>query len=376
MTERRIKTAERREGPMGDAPMTVSLARHGEPKRMEPKRRWWVLLVLLLVVGLGLSVWQAMFRDSPEKALREIEVAIEGKNVSAFEHRVDVQRLSASIVDQVLATQESLPDAAGGEDLKTAIRARFTNVIKPGLAEGLAQDILTYVEAHSLGEGADPVNPRTMLQRLWFDIMGTEGTVEGARHVVTEGDKATADIAIQRPDLQSELVVPVGLEFDGSHWRVVSLPALTETLGQVEGFKQTTLMTEAETVRTELSNTIAFSEVSKAQGVQGDKNAPKTILIKASFKNAGQKSVKDFEAAITITSPQGAFTRDFSISYQGEIMPGQTMENVWPVFLDAARAEDQKIYDAKPDELTITLTPLAVNYTDGTSLSLPVVEVQ
>lgn len=174
--------------------------------------------------------------SSPEYALRKIERAVRNHDVVAFEKHVDVERTSASFVDQMVAfTAADLlrgsGDQKGLEAMGTVMGVQMMEGLKPAMVQALQAGLLRGVESGSVDSAfARPSEG--------FSSMGLgDSALQGLAGVRRNGSTAVADLRIRPEHLDTTLLVSAKMERVDGQWRVVGLNnfgAFLQTLDELQ----------------------------------------------------------------------------------------------------------------------------------------------
>jgi hypothetical protein len=212
-------------------------------------KRIMALLSVLVVIG-AVGFWlYKRYAQGPEYSLYQIKQAVDNRDMAALEKYVDVDRTTASFLDQAMqAGMAELPQkqqAVAAIVLGMAMASKKEQVLQ-ALREGIEQ----YVEKGSTGQQAPKgVNTQEWeqlqsvlpLQKLLEENPLINSKLEGITYVNRQDSLAVVGLDLRMPSQPNPVIVEVQMVDKGTYWQVIGLPnagPVLKQLGLLETMKQ------------------------------------------------------------------------------------------------------------------------------------------
>lgn len=190
----------------------------------------WTIVLILVAIG-GFWVFKR-YGQGPEYSLYQIKKAIDNRDMAALEKYVDVEKTTASLLDQTVQ--------AGMADLPEKDRAMAALLLGMALAsekdqvlEALRLEIERYVEQGQPGQGPpagmDPedwedVQALLPLQELLQKSQLANSKLEGMSSVKIQDSLAVVSLDLRVPDHANPVVVELQMLDRGGYWQIIGVP--------------------------------------------------------------------------------------------------------------------------------------------------------
>ena len=182
-----------------------------------------LLLVLLLALGTGGYFYYQSLKQGPKGALVLAAAAVQAHDMTTFERYVDVNSVTAHLVDDVTQQGAVLTDLVPGGGL---LMGGAMRLLKPTLAKAAHQEVQRFVETGSLESAAAAAPKRLVnvsLTGLAGKVVGPDSEFKGIKYSREEGDNAYVGLEITQPKYDTTMVVEVKLRRQGDHWQVTQI---------------------------------------------------------------------------------------------------------------------------------------------------------
>lgn len=204
-------------------------------------KKSYIWLLVLVAVALGGFWLYKRYAQGPEYSLYQIKTAIEARDMAALEKYVDVERTTASLLDQTMeAGMANLPEkdrAMAALVLGMAMASQKDQVL-----QALKLEIARLVENGKAGQGP----PAGMDPEDWEDVQAllplqdlleksklAQSQVTGISSVTRQDSLALVHLDLRVPAHPDPVVVQLQmLERDG-YWQVIGLPNAGQVLKEL-----------------------------------------------------------------------------------------------------------------------------------------------
>ncbi|MBH8560308.1 hypothetical protein [Hymenobacter negativus] len=201
-----------------------------------------LLLVVLLALAAGGYYYYRSLKQGPSGALVSAAAAVQTHDMAMFEKYVDVNSVTAHLVDDVAQQSSALTSLLPGGSLMMGGAMRL---LKPALAKAAHQEVQRYVETGSL-EAAAAAAPKRMvnisLTGLANKIVSPESEFKGIKYTREEGDNAFVGLEVTQPKYDTTMVVEVKMRRQGDHWQLTQITNSGELLRGVARLEKKRLL--------------------------------------------------------------------------------------------------------------------------------------
>ncbi len=310
----------------------------------KPKKRfskWW-LVATAIVLLVGIMLWVGRGPQAPEAVLGQAIAAVRQHDLRAFETRVDVASVATSVVNQMF----NVPSEGG-------LAARMTAFAKPGLADGLRDEILAAVGGEKLDDSGN-----TLLGRLWHALGSDKLRVGPARVGMEDSRMAVGEVPLHRSDLGLTLPLQVLLtrDSDDDAWQVTDMPNLAAVLDTMGEAERVVAGRKAEAAREALKGEaeVRVESVRKAKDANG--HGSSNLMLSMILANTGTQPAKDVQLEVAFGDAAGQPLMTTRLVLDGKLDAGSRREQVWSVPIDRKRAVERYVADLPLSALTVTVT--------------------
>ena len=182
-----------------------------------------LLFILLLALGAGGYYYYRSLKHGPKGALVGAAAAVQTHDMASFEKYVDVNSVTAHLVDDVAQQSSLLTGLVPGGGL---LMGGAMSLLKPALAKAAHQEVQRYVETGSM-EAAAAAAPRRLvnvsLAGLAGRVVSPDSEFKGIKYTREEGDQAVMGLEISQPRYDTTMVVEVKLRRQGDHWQMTQI---------------------------------------------------------------------------------------------------------------------------------------------------------
>ncbi|AKQ47129.1 hypothetical protein TH63_18160 [Rufibacter radiotolerans] len=212
-------------------------------------KRIIVLVSVLVVIG-AVGFWlYKRYAQGPEYSLYQIKQAVDNRDMAALEKYVDVDRTTASFLDQ--AVQAGMAELPQKQQAMAAIVLGMAMASKKEqVLQALRDGIEDYVEKGSSGRTA----PKGVNEQEWEQLQSVlplkklleenpliNSRLEGISYVNRQDSLAVVGLDLRMPSQPEPVIVEVQMVDKGTYWQVVGLPnagPVMKQLGLLETMKQ------------------------------------------------------------------------------------------------------------------------------------------
>lgn len=310
------------------------------------RRPWvWPLVVGSALVLVVLMVMVGRKPADPARAMQQVMVSLEQRDVATFDSRVDVAAVASSVVNQLFSS------SGEGQVSGSDVEARVTAFIKPGLADALKDEILQAVREGSVSAADD----KNLLKRLWTDLGGEHVRVGPIRVAMQERDVAVAEVPLERADLGLTLPLQVVLNRgnDGrSAWQVADVPNFAAVLQTLSGASYKKEMREEGRAAAVVEGKVMVRDVRKAKALVDG------LLLTMAVHNASDGDLQDVRLKVTFGDAAGQPLKVAELTVEGLLKAGETREQTWTVAVDRSKSVERYVLDLPLSALTVKVVPL------------------
>ena len=201
-----------------------------------------LLLVLLLTLAAGGYYYIRSLKNGPSGALAQAAAAVQTHDMATFEKYVDVNSLTAHLVDDVAQQSSALTALLPGGGL---LMGGAVKLLKPTLTNAAHQEVQRYVETGSL-EAAAAAAPKRLvnfsLTGLASKVVGPDSQFKGIKYTREEGDNAFMGLEVSQPRYDTTMVVEVKLRRQGDHWQMTQIMNSGELLRNAAALEKKRLL--------------------------------------------------------------------------------------------------------------------------------------
>ncbi|WP_210462439.1 DUF2939 domain-containing protein [Rufibacter roseolus] len=207
---------------------------------------WLSILVLVSAVGYWLY---KRYAQGPEFSLYQIKKAVDNRDLAALEKYVDVDRTTASFLDQaVQAGMAELPQK------EQALAAMALGMAMASKKEEVLQTLRGGIEEYVAHRKGLDGRPATVTEEEWQQLQAvlpiqkllkenplSNGRLEGISYVNRTDTVAVVGLDLRVPSQPNPVIVEVKMRDRDGYWQVVGLPnagVVMKQLGLLETFKQ------------------------------------------------------------------------------------------------------------------------------------------
>ncbi|RYG61762.1 MAG: hypothetical protein EON60_02285 [Alphaproteobacteria bacterium] len=303
--------------------------------------KWW-LVATAVVLLMGVMLWVGRGPEAPGAVLGQAVIAVRQHDLRAFETHVDVASVATSVVNQMF----NVPSEGG-------LAARMTAFAKPGLADGLRDEILGAVGGEELDDSGN-----TLLGRLWHALGGDKLRVGPARVGMEDAHMAVGEVPLHRSDLGLTLPLQVLLTRDNEDddWQVTDVPnlaAVLDTMGEAERVNAERKAVAAKEALSAEAD-VRVESVRKAKGANG--HGSSNLMLSMILSNVGTQPARDVQLEVSFGDAAGQPMMTTRLTLDGKIDAGSRREQAWSVPIDRARAVERYVADLPLSALTVTVT--------------------
>jgi hypothetical protein len=212
-------------------------------------KKMMVLLSVLVMVG-AVGFWfYKRYAQGPEFSLYQIKKAVDNRDFAALEKYVDVDRTTASFLDQ--AVQAGMAELPQKEQALAAMALGMAMASKKDqVMQALRGGIEEYVSRGNTGQGP----PAQISEEEWAQLQAvlpieklmkenplTGSRLEGISYVNREDSLAVVGLELSVPSQPKPVIMEVQMVDRDGYYQVVGLPnagAIMKQLGLLETFKQ------------------------------------------------------------------------------------------------------------------------------------------
>lgn len=204
--------------------------------------------VLVVIGAVGFWLYKR-YAQGPEYSLYQIKQAVDNRDMAALEKYVDVDRTTASFLDQ--AVQAGMAELPQKQQAMAAIVLGMAMASKKEqVLQALRDGIEDYVEKGSSGRTA----PKGVNEQEWEQLQSVlplkklleenpliNSRLEGISYVNRQDSLAVVGLDLRMPSQPEPVIVEVQMVDKGTYWQVVGLPnagPVMKQLGLLETMKQ------------------------------------------------------------------------------------------------------------------------------------------
>jgi len=297
---------------------------------MIEKTRIGALVAGLLIVSAAAFLWQQQRVQSPAYTLNEIKNAVEDKNRLRFERFVDVEGLSESIIDEVIAKSalESVRTSTSGFGaLGGLIGAQAADQLKPALTQELKSALLRSVENGHLdsmfaeAKGDTAIDGRKLDLAIIAANTGSDRIeFDGIGEIVRDQDAATVGLRFHNNILDTTLVLRVRMQKNGKRWKITKPDNLSDYLDDTKSLQERHLARENAAIKQRIDSSLRIGPITRSvRSVYYNDY----VYLRAKIENIGREVLdtiflKTFDGAELVDPTAG------SLIYAKPLAPGES----------------------------------------------------
>lgn len=326
-------------------------------------RRQRILTLLLAAVVLLSGVLLLMPRhpvNTPQGALASAWSALQMHDLKTFSHDVDV----AAVAHHMMAALQ--PDS------KTA--PPLPELLQRDLANYYAQQLQTLVSTGSLPRITQQLDTPALL----WQMLGTpSGAIfHGTTLQQQNNNSAILVLGFTQPEFNNaEISLKLLLHrtpaatSEARSWRITGVADLAALVEHLQKLRSDRLDALNQAIQEQLNHALTPVTLVKstAAPAQWD-HADPSVLWRVAYRNTSGQSIISSQSRLHILSHDGTELRVLMLADDDTLAPGDTSEKAWPMPLDPANKVDTQIAAAAPDQLTLRLEPITIQFADGHTL--------
>ena len=339
-----------------------------------------VFAAVTIVAGFW-YVQQQTYLNAPDFALEKIEKAIRFQDKSTFEAYVDVDKVSQSILNQILSDDDAPEKPKNGDmignikKLGNALEARFTNYIKPELEKNIAEQLVDFI---SNGKMAEKItlsslysSDKPLLEKVWGEFSGGQITFSTPLETkVLSAHVAKASLDFTRPDIDHEDRILFSLTKNAANvWQITAIDNLADVLARIQ--KKSREKINALNVETaeKIASLVRPFNLRKSAG-KSKWGIGKGIMLGIAFENLSVHDITFIEAHVTFKNAQGEILRQVIIEDTDAILAKNVSEKSWPMAINPVKPKDNALFNATDADITIDAVVTQLTLADGRSFTI------
>lgn len=183
------------------------------------------IFLLLLAVGLiGGYLYYRSFLSGPKYSLLQAKEAAQSHNVAEFEKYVNIESLTASLVDQMTEQRSLVSKFIPGLNLgKSAL-----NFLKPQLAKAARNEVQNYIETGKVNMNAAGHKPLISLGAIAGAIISDSSEFKGIDYVKETGEEALVGLKFTQPKYDTTMILEIKMLDKGDYWQATELTNVGE----------------------------------------------------------------------------------------------------------------------------------------------------
>lgn len=237
----------------------------------------------VLAIGAAYAYWTR----TPQYSVNRIAHAITSHDVALFEKHVDVESVSARLIDDLLADVTAKQAETEGSSMGSALAAGLIQFMKPRLVQIVREQTIRFIETGSFSkhDSSTDDSESANLEDLSRGLGAKRDSFRGIGHVRTEGKIALVGLKFSNADLDTTLTIEVKMRNEGSYWRVVELTNLTHLTRTMEELRPARLAAINAPIHKQMAQVLAISNGSIRSQMDAHGFSPLTESTLARFRS-------------------------------------------------------------------------------------------
>ncbi len=253
------------------------------------------ILLLALMSGGAYSYWI----NSPSFAVRELERAIQEKDLASLYSRLDLDRIYDSSIDALTVIKSEKSAESPWETVQSNIGAGFTKVLKSQVMNSLKHEIelvLRNNDRDQAQSSASPVTPSRPIKEFFGDIQSLS-----FGKVVRSGEKALVNVDLRLIRMEKSYPLTLTLEKSGD-WKVTGFEGLSSTLSLFVKDQEKKIDAHNLKVQSDLMTLLPLvGGVRREEGMMG---LGQQIHFEFLFQNKSESRLKEIDGTLMVLNLQ------------------------------------------------------------------------
>ena len=322
------------------------------------------------VATVGLSGW-TYWTGTPSYALQEVASAVKGRDLAAFEERVDVDRVAEGAVDELWEgmRKEAMAQVMGDDEPLAAVgmgaALQLMAAMKDPAVELLSTRIRSGISGSSTPAAVDEYATSGPLPEMatWVEQTAAHARVEGLLGIDRNGNRATAQVRIRHSDLDTTFTMDVAME-KGEGWQVVRLE---DPVGYIERLEETQTIRLKERNAALARHMASLAPVGELSSEVRSRSAgwgfgyERTLHATIPITNAGDAPLNAVEVAVE----DGESGRSLTFEFDVRIGPGATAELQGTADYSSRNALHRALRDGEYENVVVKVRQLVQRRPEG-----------
>ncbi len=326
----------------------------------------------VLMIGVASAVTAYVYwKSTPAYSLRQAKHAVDSHDVGTFEKYVDVESISSRLIDDMMArTMEDAQGNGSAHALGATLASGLMQLVKPRLVQMVREQTERFVETGSLQESAQRATSDSSdvsLETIARNLGAAPADFRRVAYVRRRSNIALVGFSFENTRLDTVFVLQMKMRKMGNYWRLVELSNAGQLLQEMENLECRRLAQFNGPILQDISRTIEVARVQK-RSRSDSWGISKYVDLQLSTRNRSAKSVRSYNAAVSVLDPDGKVIKTLQIRDDDSIAPEGSGGGVWTFDINMFDDSDQRFYDLSSEDAAFETVIEQVVFDDGTEL--------
>lgn len=331
-------------------------------------KKHYLIGLIALVILLGAFSWWQHWVHSPQYSLMQAKKAFEQHDLTNFRKYVDVESVTARILDQLLDDfKEENKPVDQWEAMGQTFAENMFMALKPQLAKMAKEQVEYYVEQGSFKQTQSQTGSNFSLEEVTGQALAKENEYQGIEYVKKEGKIATVGIKVLQAKYNVPLILEIKMRKQDGYWQVAELSNLIQLTKKIDQLEIARINQLNQPLIQKIKESLVLQDLKKSQYTD-EWGMEEKVIFTVHFKNMGSKEIDEYHAVITYKDQNGQKIGEYPLTDQDNIKPGQIGGGEWAKEINPFTNEDKLLYESNNLQFTVNITK--IKFMDGTEIKL------
>lgn len=203
-------------------------------------KKWQVLIVILIIIGISLGIYFWKMMVSPQYSLKQLEKAIDEQDVHSFDKYVDLDEVVDHMIVQTWEYYTSRVETESRwSEIRDDISGSLLSVVKPNLKEIIKREIRKYITTGKW-TGTEEENGNQIasfiIGLIKERIDPGQWEHQTINYTQIEGENALVGLTYYDQNKEANFLVEVKMRDMKGYWQIIQISNITQLINMFQSF--------------------------------------------------------------------------------------------------------------------------------------------
>lgn len=194
------------------------------------------LIIVLLIIGIlsGYYLWNIL--GSPQYSLRQLDKAMDSKNVNSFHKYVDLDSTVDSLIEKTWQyySPEDHEEGNRWDRIRQEVSNSLLSVVKPNLKERIKKEVLEYIQTGKWDDDDEADNNTLfslMMNIIKKRIDPGQWDHQSINYTEIENDTAFVGLTYYDRERETNFIIEVKMRDMEGYWQIIEITNVAQLIG-------------------------------------------------------------------------------------------------------------------------------------------------